>query len=404
MSNDINKEDLELDYIFVLVHGTFARDAGWTHPGSKMSVMLKNAIPGDALVTTFEWSGRNSHGARLFAGAELAQRLRLLRSLHPGASLHVVAHSHGGNVVAYALREAGVRDLLDGVVFLGTPFIIAIPRSLKPTLRLLKTVSIVLSALGLLVLAFLALAVTTLVVYETTVSMILSGALFIIIGGVVCLPAARLGLRLGRYLDNKVAPRLKSMQDEIISLLQVTFADVPVLNIQTRGDEAAGYLRFIDWIAKLPFRIWFPTAITWVIGVMTVVFVTLYIHLMLQSEDWRQAPFEAIGGFVFAVIGYLAAVTVFLFFFTMIAQLLCILWAKVFRGHALGFGEEGFLKNWLTAISASGEPHGARRALNEVVEVTGSGLHHSLLYEDNTVLRSIANWLREYAERIISAK
>ncbi len=229
---------------------------------------------------------------------------------------------------------------------------------------------------------------------------ILSGTLFIFIpGSVVCLFVARLGVRVGRWLENKVAPRLKAMQDEIIASLQVTFDDVPVLNIQTRGDEAAGYLRLIEWIANIPFRVWSPTAIAWVIVVITAVVVTWEILWMLRLAVWRQAPLEAIGGFIFTLIVYLAAVTVVLLVFTMIMQMLCVLWAKLFRGHALGFGEEGFVKNWLAAISSSNQPPGATRNRNETFIVMGGGLHHSLLYEDQAVLESISSWLGAQADK-----
>ncbi len=95
---------------------------------SRMATTIRSAIPGNVLVTPFEWSGRNSHGARLSGGVKLAQRLGQLRSSHPRALLYVIAHSHGGNVLGYALREASVRDSLGGIVCLGTPFIISNPR------------------------------------------------------------------------------------------------------------------------------------------------------------------------------------------------------------------------------------------------------------------------------------
>jgi hypothetical protein len=74
-------------------------------------------------------------------------------------------------------------------------------------------------------------------------------------------------------------------------------------------------------------------------------------------------------------------------------QSLCGL-AKVCRGHALGFGEDGFMKNWLVAISASTDPPGAERQLHdELLDVTGRGLRQSLLCQDQRVLAAVADWM-----------
>ena len=57
------------------------------------------------------------------------------RSAHHG----IVAHSHGGNVALYALRDVALRRKIDGVVTLGTPFIHCRPRPLEGPLKLLES-------------------------------------------------------------------------------------------------------------------------------------------------------------------------------------------------------------------------------------------------------------------------
>src|SRR5512139_309573 len=126
------------DHVVVLVHGTFAQGAEWTRPESVVGAALSRALR-RSHVYAFDWSGRNTHRARLRAGADLAQRLLQVRQAHPSARLHVVAHSHGGNVVGYALRAAGVRQAVDDLVCQGTTFIVAQARALKPTLGLVRT-------------------------------------------------------------------------------------------------------------------------------------------------------------------------------------------------------------------------------------------------------------------------
>jgi hypothetical protein len=128
--------------------------------------------------------------------------------------------------------------------------------------------------------------------------------------------------------------------------------------------------------------------------VITAVFIPSYAYVMIGSDDWRQAPLEALGGFIFGLLAYVATVIVLSLAVTAVAQVTCILWAKLFRGHALGFGEEGVIKNWLVAISATSHPPNAERVRDEVFSVKGDGLHHSLLYEDQAVLSVISGWLR----------
>lgn len=384
----------EPGHVVVLVHGTFARGAAWTSPQSKLGGALKSSLHGDLLLISFEWSGRNSHEARLAGGCELARRLRLLRNDHPSASLHVIAHSHGGNVVGYALRTPSVRQGLDGVVCLGTPFVVSHPRDLKPTLTLLNLIGVTFSVLSCLFFVFLALILGTLIVYLRDVSSVLFAIPSLAIAGYACFVAARLGMRVGHYVEDRVRPRLQAIQEEIVALLHADFGDTPVLNIQACRDEAALYLRGIERIAGLPYRAWSPMAMGVVFVVITAVFIPSYAYVMIGSDDWRQAPLEALGGFIFGLLAYVATVIVLSLAVTAVAQVTCILWAKLFRGHALGFGEEGVIKNWLVAISATSHPPNAERVRDEVFSVKGDGLHHSLLYEDQAVLSVISGWLR----------
>src|SRR5262249_27753392 len=104
----------------VLVHGTFARDADWTHDDSPIAIAIREQLPGTR-VLAFPWSGANSPSARIKAGAELAQ---FGKSLAAGGvrDLWLVAHSHGGNVALFALRDEQFRSLVAGICFFGTPF------------------------------------------------------------------------------------------------------------------------------------------------------------------------------------------------------------------------------------------------------------------------------------------
>lgn len=385
----------QYQHVVVLVHGTFARSATWIRADSPLATAAATALGGNVLVTPFEWSGRNSHAARLWAGAELADRLV---NSHKKALKHIVAHSHGGNVVAYALRTPGVRDAIASAVCLGTPFVVAEPRNLNSTLRLLRFATIGLAVWLALFVVLVLFGVVTLMVYSPHFGFIF-GILLVLVCGVVCFLVARLGLRLTRYLKSQLVPRIRAIQQAIVASLQGSFEGLPVLNVRTRRDEAAGYLRLIEHIAGIPFQLWSPTALLWIVGLFTTVYVAFMGYVAFTSFRENHPWDEAVETLILVYFLYLAATVVAVLAVTLIALVLCALWPKIFRGHALGFGEDGFMKNWLVSISASTQPPNTERSHEELLNLKGRGLHHSLLYQDEHVLRSITDWLSAWAER-----
>jgi hypothetical protein len=73
----------------------------------------------------FQWSGENSWIARTHAASALADYVAKL--LNDGWLCHIIAHSHGGNVVLEALHQittpAGIHKRGGKLVTLGTPFL-----------------------------------------------------------------------------------------------------------------------------------------------------------------------------------------------------------------------------------------------------------------------------------------
>src|SRR5436305_780168 len=47
----------------------------------------------------FHWSGANDHEARIVAAEELIKVIEKISSDDPSARIHLVGHSHGGNVI-----------------------------------------------------------------------------------------------------------------------------------------------------------------------------------------------------------------------------------------------------------------------------------------------------------------
>lgn len=149
-----------MEHVVILIHGTWGSRSSWLEPGeSPLRAEILRALgcghceddDSDCCVRfeVFRWSGANRIGARLKASRQLRQRLRKVREKHPDAKVHAVAHSHGGNVAMYALRDGD--DQLDSLTCLSTPFLHAAARTLGvATGRLLS------SALSLMAVSLIA--------------------------------------------------------------------------------------------------------------------------------------------------------------------------------------------------------------------------------------------------------
>lgn len=124
----------------LLVHGTFSNTTPtdtaspgdvpvpWWVAGSPFCRQLDAALAKlgcqartGAEEDVFAWTGANLESDRRKAAAALAARLEALEHDPRVKAYHLIAHSHGGNVVLHALRKfQPVR--LRAVIFLGTPY------------------------------------------------------------------------------------------------------------------------------------------------------------------------------------------------------------------------------------------------------------------------------------------
>jgi len=108
--------------VITLVHGTWARRARWTRPGSTIQKHLSQAIPAPKLIVEFSWSGNNSPNAREAASRALGDLVKNQLAQHPRAEHFVIGHSHGGNVALKALEMENLFDRVS-VICLSTPFL-----------------------------------------------------------------------------------------------------------------------------------------------------------------------------------------------------------------------------------------------------------------------------------------
>ena len=139
--------------VVIVVHGTFAnppRESGfgssplqWWQSGGSFTKALDVALHRrgstarchasfdlddlarwDSRPSWFGWSGDNSEVERRRGAYDLAAYIRALQNDERIGTIHIVAHSHGGNVVRRALRYLNrPQRKLGSVVCLGTPFL-----------------------------------------------------------------------------------------------------------------------------------------------------------------------------------------------------------------------------------------------------------------------------------------
>jgi hypothetical protein len=155
-----------------LVHGTWpyggllpqyvplfrSKAALWYQPGSSFREALLHHLPNAASCSCFEWSGRNSIGARFRAAEEFKRYWTREKSNCPASKHYVIAHSHGGNVVLQALlSDQSTAQSMAGFVTLGTPFLWFEPSESSPVLKAMAWAAQYMAQLFILALATCAL-------------------------------------------------------------------------------------------------------------------------------------------------------------------------------------------------------------------------------------------------------
>jgi pimeloyl-ACP methyl ester carboxylesterase len=228
----------EPSVVVTLVHGTWAQSATWVLPNSALCRMLTETWGGRIALMPLRWSGGNTVRARARAAADLATHIDAVARRFPASNHYVIAHSHGGNVALYALRQrSSVR--ISGLACLSTPF-------LHVRNRNLGQVSISSISAGMFISALI--VVQTLL--ERQFAWTEDGALFAGLSTAAVLTA----------LFHVGSQRLAGPTLAACSL--PTSIDTDLLLIRTTGDEASSALaaaHFASWLAK---RLWnFPASV-----------------------------------------------------------------------------------------------------------------------------------------------
>lgn len=238
---DVRGHAAASETIVTLVHGTWARRATWTRPGSDLHAAL---VAEGCKVVRFAWSGRNSHRARTGASEGLAEHLRGQFRDNPTAKQIVVGHSHGGNVALHAVNHgrnsnSKIKRQVS-VVTLATPFIYSERRAVSDWFKFLLLIFSIFAAYGNIVffdsggLSFLAIKLVAAVVILFDVELVL------LVAG---------GLYHHNYFGYRYGDRLV----EGIDAPEVSAKD-NVLVIRAAGDEASFLLaagQLAGWLGSI---------------------------------------------------------------------------------------------------------------------------------------------------------
>lgn len=122
----------QVKHVVVLIHGTWARGiapifrrkvAPWCDDRSPLRQAVASGLGDGVVFNIFRWSGANSPRARLNESYALQRRVVRLSNENRDARIHVVAHSHAGNIVLYAMHGRAMRRVVSSIACLSTPFL-----------------------------------------------------------------------------------------------------------------------------------------------------------------------------------------------------------------------------------------------------------------------------------------
>jgi pimeloyl-ACP methyl ester carboxylesterase len=206
-------EATKINYVFTLIHGTWAPNSRWCQNDSELCSNLKSSFP-HHIVERFPWKGSNSVEGRRKAAVNLASKLQDLFEKYPEAQHHIIAHSHGGNIACYALRDhPDLQQRVASLICLSTPFLQVQRRDKNHRQNLFVTG---LSFIAILT-AFAALLIESLAVFLGGMAIAMCALFFLINASNSC--------------------------DKMLRVMRMpTPLKTPLLIVRTAADEATGAL------------------------------------------------------------------------------------------------------------------------------------------------------------------
>jgi hypothetical protein len=311
-----------------------------------------------------------------------------MRAASPTTPIFLVAHSHGGNVGAYALKllEAGA---VQGMVTIASPFIRVRRRTLSEGGKNILRVFGFFAALACF---FAGLAVAMSISDHFPMGLDVLFLLF-------ALSTVTTLIDLGLSATVSSGPRLLDYQSSLADQLAIDFdSDIPVLSVSVARDEPRAWLTILVWIAELP-----ASVLGLVAGTATFRWALGATACLAGAMIAAQIGAEGAGIPLMIICVSLLAIWIL----APILHLVMILASPLLRSNPLGFGWEAVLQNWLIAVDTSVVApvswRRAERATFSASRLRGAlpwplSLYHSRLYDDEHVVSTIATWLTERAD------
>jgi hypothetical protein len=346
---------MERTAVVTVVHGTIIRILGWpvfgraswTIPESPLLAAIAQRWP-TAHVEVFEWSGRNSHRSRREASESLRRHIESSWDEFRDSDHFIIAHSHGGNVALYALRDLNFasRRHIRGVVCIATPFIRCHHRDVARQRR------------RLFVCAYAGTILWALLFFVSALPPLVRGVSAVLAGiGVVGLTRLmRTSLEQLRQTSDGAGRRLHAHPPD----------GIPFLCIRSVRDEAALWLDTVSSVCGMMNWIW-----DWAYS-------KTYHYAALMgttAKDWWEestqkmpagclvalllinAPFIAVAlaFLLITPLGAAVALAVYVAVATVMGAHIVTLLTILTRASPWGFGES-WLLNWLVDIKSAPAP------------------------------------------------
>lgn len=409
----------EIKNILILVHGTFATRAKWVEPNSSLAMELVNELgENDTLLESVRWSGKNSQGERIIAARKLRSRISTLLRKHPGAKVHIVAHSHGGNIAIYALQGSMIGSAVSSLTCMGTPYLSAEPRTIT------NSVAIAIFAIvsGLTVLPFLIFAhivakflpgllQSSIPMQDDTETLAGLCAILILFGGWKWFMWL---VRRGTIFKvvSKLCWHIYAHQYKVLVGYLQQPIKICLLNIFVPKDEAHLYLRLINFFTEFPYlayslfsRLGF-TAINWLGEKKRILWFSAILLCFCVWLSMLPVPSPMFSEKI--LTAYLLVLCFpFYFPFAMITTAVLGSITSQLRATKIGYGDLGPTDSMFLDVHSNQIPNQAPIEYENLVVHPSdlfdikrtSILKHSSLYECPLVISRIVNFIRKSTDR-----
>lgn len=358
------------------------------------------------MIKQFIWSGGNTNKARQLAGEELTTILITSAREHPGIPHFLIAHSHGGNVALYALRDPIVRAAISGLVTLATPFIqVQARRTSDWAISAFQALCLI----GAYSLPGLAIASVILNHYgrindDLSLWMFIGGmGLFLLVRILLgILKKNILEIFVGLYKEKLFTP-LQYVQTKMVESIKPSSCPTNTFIGITKGDEPLAFLGIIGRIVSVPFKIieGFSKAYPVIIEKLM-----KGIRLFLWFAQFFGFFFPALSAWLMqsstnvAMTGFALMIGI-----SILLLILVISPLFIYPLQRLGFWGEKLMELFLVNVFVRKTPpeyQGNNVGEYNVASSSKKGivsrflsLNHSLIYDDRQVINDILSFIRE---------